>query len=132
MKSRTLALVLLAALVVLPVAAAHAGMSKADSDRKTSKSAQSKPGFAISVDYTGALAGVLEINGAKYLLAQDVSIFVAGRGAAPMGTQVQGASLYMTGDKKGTINVVRNILVGPGSSTGRAGKGSVRPKVTPQ
>lgn len=134
MKSHTPALVLLAGLLVMPLATeVHAGTSKANADTKSStKAAQSKPGFEISVEYTGVLDGVLEINSVKYRLAQDVSIYVSGRGAAPLGTRVEGASLYMTGEKRGTALVVRNIFVGPGASTGRAGRGQVRTKVTPQ
>lgn len=133
MKSRTPALVLLAGMLLMPLATdIHAGTSKIGSDAKTSKAAQDKPGFTITVEYTGVLDGILEISGVKYRIAQDASIYVSGRGAAPLGTRVEGASLYMTGDKRGSTLVVRNIYVGPGASTARAGKGSIRPKVTPQ
>jgi hypothetical protein len=65
-------------------------------------------------EFTGALEGIIVLNGTPYRLAANVCIYDVGRGALPVGTFLGGAIVACSGVTLRGSQVVDQIIVRPG------------------
>lgn len=69
--------------------------------------------FAVSGEFSGALAGSISLNGERFQLAHDVRIYEIGRGVLPPGTTVYGRMLSLSGVYRESLGVIHQIIVRP-------------------
>lgn len=101
---------LAAALALTLAAAVHADPG----DVRRGARALRKPGaFTLSAEFSGFLGGSLWIGGSEYRLARNATVYVVGRGPAPRETFLDGASVFLSGERVGRVAIVHSVIVRP-------------------
>lgn len=94
--------------------------------------------FAISTEFSGYLGGgPLVVDGVVYQIDPEASVYVIGRGGATIDLMVSNASIFIAGDRKDGVPMVRSIIVRPAPPGGLKAEGrstdvKVRPANAPR
>lgn len=94
--------------------------------------------FTLSADYTGYLGGTMVIHGVTYSVAPDAPVYVLGEGLVAQGQAVANRSVFLAGERTGSVSLVRAIIVRPaaseaeGAGTGGGGVGAVDDSSAPR
>jgi len=119
MRNRTgpvLAIALALSVATTPVSGGEAGGRK---HRPHVQALLNADRFADVGEFTGALEGIIVLNGTPYRLAPNVRIYDVGRGALPVGTFLAGGIVACSGFTLRGLQLVDQVIVRPGVA-GRA------------
>ncbi len=72
--------------------------------------------FAISTEYTGSISGDLVIDGVRYTLAKKTKVYFIGEGLRPQGAVVSHRSIYLAGEMRGDVAIVKSVIVRPATT----------------
>lgn len=113
---------LAAALLVILAADVQAGLF----DVRHGARPQRRPGtFALTAGYSGYLGSRLWIAGAEYRLAPNATVYVIGEGPASRDLALDGASIYIAGERSGRTAIVHSVIVRRAASHDGDREGSV-------
>ena len=74
--------------------------------------------FMVSGQYSGPVAGDIDLGYTKYRVSLDASVYEIGTGSVPQGTVVQDRFLCLMGVRVGSAYVVYSVILRPaGEST---------------
>jgi hypothetical protein len=117
-------------LAAFMAAGAHAAPFKFGADAKRPQRLRAP--YSTTVEYSGVIGGVMEINRVRYRIARDATVYVVGRGGVSAGIEVDHASLYLTGDRVSGGMLVRNVLIRPAAPSSRSGRTGTVPAGAPR
>ena len=78
--------------------------------------------FGTSGQYTGAIRGVIQLDGIRYTVAPGATIFEIGNGIAPAGTYVIDRRIFLSGVTRGSANIVQGVIICPVDGGSRLGQ----------
>ena len=80
-------------------------------DRKLARTMQ----ISVSGVFSGAIGGEISLDGVRYQLTTNVSIYEIGHGPLPTGAVVGDRPVYLSGWRFGNVNLVSGVIVGSAS-----------------
>jgi len=115
------------------------GVSSARADRESGKrrlwDTDRERTFAFSIEHSGRIGDDMVIEGVRYRMSRNLSVYFVGQGVQPQGVQVSKSVIYLAGQMRGNDGIVSTVIVRPASVANGADPSMnvrVRPAGAPQ
>lgn len=87
--------------------------------------------FAISVEHTGRVGDDMVIEGVRYRMSRNLSVYFVDRGPQPQGVSVSKSLLYLAGEMRGGDAIVSTAIVRPAPTSTDGPDRSMHVRVQP-